>query len=91
MGLQDLPLMNEKAQHLISKNIYYNSTIPSIADPIFVIIEYIAGGTLQDFLRKSRSEHNYKNLHGESQTLSARDLTSYAYQVKKMSADHILQ
>ena len=51
-------------------------------DPIFVILEYVSGGTLQDFLRKSRSDgHNYKNLHGESQTLNSRDLTSFAYQV----------
>lgn len=49
---------------------------------MFVILEYVAGGTLQDFLRKSRSEHNYKNLHGASQRLSSRDLTSFAYQVR---------
>lgn len=52
-------------------------------DPIFVILEFVSGGTLQDFLRKSRSEHNYRNLHGESQTLNSRDLTSFAYQVAK--------
>ena len=53
------------------------------ADPIYVIIEYINGGTLQNILKKSRSihEHNYRNLHGESQSLSSRDLTSFAYQV----------
>ena len=44
-------------------------------------MEYINGTTLQDFLRKSRSEHHYKNLHGASQSLSSRDLTSFAYQV----------
>ena len=54
-----------------------------IPDPIYVIIEYINGGTLQNILKKSRSihEHNYRNLHGESQSLSSRDLTSFAYQV----------
>lgn len=52
-------------------------------DPIFVIIEFVNGGTLQEFLRKSRSEHHYKNLHGASQTLSSRDLTSFAYQIAK--------
>ena len=41
------------------------------------------GGTLQDFLKRSRDKHNYKNLHGESQTLTARDLTSFAYQIAK--------
>ena len=38
---------------------------------------------MQDFLKKSRDKHNYKNLHGESQTLTARDLTSFAYQIAK--------
>lgn len=52
-------------------------------DPIYVILEYVAGGTLQEFLRKSRSEQHYKNLHGDSQTLSSRDLTSFAYQIAK--------
>ena len=61
-------------------------------DPIFVILEFVSGGTLQDFLRKSRSEHNYRNLHGESQTLNSRDLTSFAYQVRHavLSSKHFL-
>jgi len=49
---------------------------------LFIILEFVNGGTLQDFLRKNRSEHNYRNLHGESKTLTARDLTSYAFQVR---------
>ena len=53
----------------------------NLSDPIYVIMEYINGSTLQEFLRKSRSEHHYKNLHGASQSLSSRDLTSFAYQV----------
>ena len=52
-------------------------------DPIFVIIEFVNGGTLQEFLRRSRSEHHYKNLHGASQNISSRDLTSFAYQIAK--------
>jgi len=52
-------------------------------DPILVIIEYVNGGTLQEYLRKSRSEHHYKNLHGASQNISSRDLTSFAYQIAK--------
>ena len=52
-------------------------------DPVYVILEFVNGGTLQDFLRKSRSEHHYKNLHGASQTLSSSDLTSFAYQIAK--------
>ena len=76
MAFAEVLLVTLKTSHCRS-DVNQLSRFP---DPIFVIIEYISGGTLQDFLRKSRSEHNYKNLHGESQTLSARDLTSYAYQ-----------
>ena len=54
-----------------------------LSDPIFLILEFVDGGTLQDFLKRSRDKHNYKNLHGESQTLTARDLTSFAYQIAK--------
>lgn len=52
-------------------------------DPVFVIMEYINGGILQTFLRKSRAEHYYGNLHGASSHLSSRDLTSFAYQVAR--------
>lgn len=53
-------------------------------DPVFVIMEYINGGILQSFLRKSRAEeHCYDNLHGASNHLTSRDLTSFAYQVAK--------
>ena len=31
-----------------------------LSEPVFIILEFIDGGTLQDFLRKSRSEHNYR-------------------------------
>ncbi len=37
----------------------------------------------QDFLRRNRSQHNYRNLHGESSSLTARDLTSFAFQIAK--------
>jgi len=52
-------------------------------DPIYVIIEFVNGGTLQEFLRKSRDDHAYKNLHGNSKNISSRDLTSFAYQIAK--------
>lgn len=55
-----------------------------LTDPVFVIMEYINGGILQSFLRKSRAEdHHYGNLHGASKQLTARDLTSFAYQVAR--------
>lgn len=40
---------------------------PPTTDPIFVIMEYVAKGKLQDFLRKSRAEQDYNNLHGEKE------------------------
>ena len=50
-------------------------------EPTYVIMEYVAKGKLQEFLRKSRAEHYYGNLHGSSQKLTSRDLTSFCYQV----------
>ena len=52
-----------------------------IAEPTYVIMEYVSKGKLQEFLRKSRAEHYYGNLHGSSQRLTSRDLTSFCYQV----------
>ncbi|XP_054156172.1 tyrosine kinase receptor Cad96Ca-like [Oppia nitens] len=55
-------------------------------DPVFLIMEYVPYGTLQSYLRDSRerqSDRFYGNLHGSSSRLSARDLTSFAYQVAK--------
>lgn len=52
-------------------------------DPIFVIMEYISKGKLQSFLRNSRAERYYNNMHGQSKSLTSRDLTSFVYQVAK--------
>ncbi|XP_031334393.1 tyrosine kinase receptor Cad96Ca-like isoform X1 [Photinus pyralis] len=52
-------------------------------DPVFVIMEFISKGKLQSFLRNSRAERNYNNMHGQSKTLTSRDLTSFVYQVAK--------
>ena len=54
-----------------------------VADPLFVIMEFVARGKLQSFLRSSRAERDYGNLHGPSRTLTSRDLTSFLYQVAK--------
>jgi len=52
-------------------------------EPTYVIMEYVSKGKLQEFLRKSRAEHYYGNLHGSSQKLTSRDLTSFCYQVAR--------
>ncbi|CAG2108269.1 unnamed protein product, partial [Medioppia subpectinata] len=55
-------------------------------DPVFLIMEFVPFGKLQSYLRDSRernSDRYYGNLHGSSNRLSARDLTSFAYQVAK--------
>lgn len=54
-----------------------------LADPIFVIMEYVPYGKLQSYLRNSRAERYYGNMHGSSNTLSSRDLTTFAYQVAR--------
>jgi len=58
-------------------------TLGTEKEPTFVIMEYVANGKLQEFLRKSRAEHYYGNLHGSSQKLTSRDLTSFCYHVAK--------
>lgn len=52
-------------------------------DPVFVIIEYVALGKLQSFLRNSRMEKNYNNTSGKSKTLTSQDLVSFMYQVAR--------
>ncbi|XP_021933765.1 tyrosine kinase receptor Cad96Ca-like isoform X2 [Zootermopsis nevadensis] len=52
-------------------------------EPLFVIMEYVPHGKLQSFLRNSRAERYYGNLHGASNTLTSRDLTSFVYQVAR--------
>jgi len=52
-------------------------------DPIFVVMEYVAQGKLQDYLRKSRADKDYKNLHASSECLTSRDLTTFCYQAAR--------
>ncbi|BES94252.1 Tyrosine kinase receptor [Nesidiocoris tenuis] len=52
-------------------------------DPIFVIMEYVANGKLQSFLRSSRASRFYDNMHGKSNSLTSRQLTSFCYQVAR--------
>lgn len=52
-------------------------------DPIFVIMEFVSRGKLQSYLRNSRAERYYNNMHGQSKTLTSRDLTTFCYQVAK--------
>lgn len=46
-------------------------------------MEYVNGGKLQSYLRKSRDDHYYGNLHGSSGHLTSHDLTSFAFQVAR--------
>lgn len=52
-------------------------------DPVFVIMEYVSNGKLQSFLRHSRAQRYYNNMHGSSNTLTSHDLTSFCYQIAK--------
>ncbi|XP_023012804.2 tyrosine kinase receptor Cad96Ca [Leptinotarsa decemlineata] len=52
-------------------------------EPIFLIMEFISKGKLQSYLRNSRAERYYNNMHGHSRSLTSRDLTSFVYQVAK--------
>ncbi|XP_045616171.1 tyrosine kinase receptor Cad96Ca [Procambarus clarkii] len=52
-------------------------------DPIFVILEYMVGGKLQSYLRASRADTAYNNLHGSSSSLTPKDLTLFTYQIAR--------
>ena len=67
-------MMMSDREQLKEVTVLYSKTVKTVV--LWVGVEYC-----ENFLRKSRSEHNYRNLHGESQTLNSRDLTSFAYQV----------
>lgn len=46
-------------------------------------MEFVSGGKLQTYLRESRAERLYGNLHGSSKHLTSRDLTTFSYQIAK--------
>ena len=50
------------------RNYFYNiedNFTMNISEQILLIMEYVTKGKLQDFLRKSRAEQDYGNLHGK--------------------------
>lgn len=46
-------------------------------------MEYVLNGKLQSYLRNSRAQRYYDNMHAKSATLTSRDLTSFCYQVAR--------
>ncbi|KAJ1525989.1 hypothetical protein ONE63_009169 [Megalurothrips usitatus] len=78
--LQELAVMKTLEPH---PNVVRLLACCTDSDPLFVIMEFVARGKLQSFLRSSRAERDYGNLHGPSRTLTSRDLTSFLYQVAK--------
>nr|XP_053634808.1 tyrosine kinase receptor Cad96Ca-like [Cherax quadricarinatus] len=73
----------------VLKNLGYHPNVVSLLgccsekDPIFVILEYMVGGKLQSYLRASRADTAYNNLHGSSSSLTPRDLTLFTYQIAR--------
>ncbi|XP_035693202.1 hemicentin-2-like [Branchiostoma floridae] len=51
------------------------------SEPLYLLLEYVSGGSLLSNLRTSRSQQTYENLHGGSKSLSSRDLTKFAWDV----------
>ncbi|XP_071519026.1 uncharacterized protein Cad96Ca [Panulirus ornatus] len=73
----------------VLKNLGHHTNVVSLLgcctekDPIFVILEYMIGGKLQSYLRASRADTAYKNLHGSSSSLTPKDLTVFTYQIAR--------
>ncbi|XP_023930104.1 tyrosine kinase receptor Cad96Ca-like [Lingula anatina] len=51
--------------------------------PVFIALEFMANGSLKTFLRSSRSDNIYGNLHGGSNRLTSRDLLTFAEHVAR--------
>ncbi|KAG9510454.1 PRKCA-binding protein, partial [Fragariocoptes setiger] len=49
----------------------------------YLIMEYMERGQLQSYLRASRRDRTYDNMHGSSDTLTSRDLVKFSYHVAR--------
>ncbi|KAG0721923.1 Tyrosine kinase receptor Cad96Ca [Chionoecetes opilio] len=48
-------------------------------EPLFIVLEYMIVGKLQSYLRSSRADTPYNNLHGSSSSLTPRDLVLFTH------------
>ncbi|ROT62120.1 Tyrosine kinase receptor Cad96Ca [Penaeus vannamei] len=78
--VQELKVLKSLGSHL---NVVSLLGCCTEKDPIFVILEYMVGGKLQSYLRASRADTPYDNLHGSSSSLTPRDLIHFAYQISR--------
>ncbi|XP_037797711.1 tyrosine kinase receptor Cad96Ca-like [Penaeus monodon] len=78
--VQELKVLKSLGSHL---NVVSLLGCCTEKDPIFVILEYMIGGKLQSYLRASRADTPYDNLHGSSSSLTPRDLIHFAYQISR--------
>ncbi|XP_063603617.1 tyrosine kinase receptor Cad96Ca-like [Penaeus indicus] len=78
--VQELKVLKSMGSHL---NVVSLLGCCTEKDPIFVILEYMIGGKLQSYLRASRADTPYDNLHGSSSSLTPRDLIHFAYQISR--------
>ncbi|XP_068238966.1 tyrosine kinase receptor Cad96Ca-like isoform X2 [Palaemon carinicauda] len=78
--VQELKVLKNLGKHI---NVVSLLGCCSEKDPIFIILEYMIGGKLQSYLRASRADASYNNLHGASSSLTPRDLTLFTYQIAR--------
>lgn len=52
-------------------------------EPFLLIMEYVMYGRLLTFLREHRTQQTYYNYSTDSEALTSRDLTTFAYCVAK--------
>ncbi|XP_070550421.1 tyrosine kinase receptor Cad96Ca-like [Ptychodera flava] len=52
-------------------------------DPIYIVVELVQNGSLQDYLLGNRSPGLYQNLHPNSRNMTAVDLLQFAWQIAR--------
>ncbi|XP_070548505.1 tyrosine kinase receptor Cad96Ca-like [Ptychodera flava] len=52
-------------------------------DPVYIVLELVQYGSLQNYLLGSRSQRVYENLHPNSHNLTAVDLLQFAWQIAR--------
>nr|WOX59761.1 receptor tyrosine kinase FGFR2A1 [Carcinus maenas]WOX59763.1 receptor tyrosine kinase FGFR2A2 [Carcinus maenas] len=78
--VQELKVLKSLGQH---PNVLSMLACCTEKDPLFIVLEYMVIGKLQSYLRSSRADTPYNNLHGSSSSLTPKDLIMFTYQTAR--------